>query len=53
MAIYFRAVIVAIGLAGTIGCSKGEIDTYDTATIDTQGDGLDADRDGVSEADVD
>ena len=54
MTLYLRTLIISVGLVGSLGCSKGDVDTMETgSTIDTQGDGVDVDQDGVSEADGD
>ncbi len=53
MTTYFGRVLLTVGLVGTMGCGAEKTDTYDTSTVDTQGDGLDVDQDGVSEADGD
>ena len=53
MTVYFRTMLISACLVGSLGCGKGEIDTVDTGSIDSQGDGLDIDQDGVSEADGD
>jgi len=48
-----RTLLISAAIVGAFGCGKVEEDTQETATVDTQSDGLDLDQDGVTEADGD